>query len=96
MKHFYFEVLLQHNNIKNSLKGEKELTTNRWTALLLNLHERAFNIKYQQGKNIFVSDALSMLLIETKKDVQDVTPLNFYNILTQCISIILIANLHKM
>ena len=57
-----------------------EPPTNRLTSLLLTLWDYAFDVKYQQGKKIFVSNVSNMLYrlhIEADHDVHDIMPLNF-------------------
>ena len=46
------------------------------TALLLKLHEYAFDFKCQQDMRILVGDALSRLNIETNLTVHDIIPLH--------------------
>ena len=57
LKHHDFEVLVDCKASKYLRK--ERVTTNCLTALLLKLHSFNFEHKYQQGKKIFVSGALS-------------------------------------
>ena len=49
---------------------------NRLTAFLWKLQDCKFNLKYQQGKKMFVGDALPKLHNEVEEDVNDVIPFN--------------------
>ena len=52
-------------------KGTNE---NRLTVLVLKLCEYTCDLKYQQGKKMFASGALSRLHIGTVEDVHDIIP----------------------
>ena len=49
---------------------------NRLTALLLKLHDYTFDLKYQQGKKISVTNALSKLHNEANQGVHNAIPFN--------------------
>ena len=51
--------------------------TNRLTLLMLKLCDYTFDLKYQQGKKMFLSDALSRLHIEAEKVIGHLILLNF-------------------
>ena len=78
LRHRYFEVLVDHKAIENLRKGKTEPPTNRLTTLLLKLRDYQIDLKYQIGKQMHTSDALSRLFnSKDSKDLDDVIPLNF-------------------
>ena len=52
------------------------------TTLLFKLHDYTSNLKYQQGKKMFDSGALSSLHIKAEEDVPVVIPLNYLDLNT--------------
>ena len=66
--------MVDHKAIEIYEKARK----NQWQmkALLLEMWDNIFHLKYQQGKKILVSDALSRIDIGAEENVHDVIPLN--------------------
>ena len=74
----YFEVLVDHKDIKYMIKRKTESPTTRLKTLLLKLSEYTIELKYQKGSKVHTSDALSQLHNFTDiPDKKDVIPLNF-------------------
>ena len=59
------------------IKSKHEPTSTRLVTLLDRLNRYTFNLKYLEGSNLKVSDALSRLYSEEKHKISDVIPLNF-------------------
>ena len=47
------------------------------TVPLLKLHDWYFDLKFQQGKKVFVSDVLATTHFEADNDINQVIPANF-------------------
>ena len=74
----YFEVLVDHKEIKYMIKSKTESPTMRLKTLLLKLSEYTIDLKYQKGSEMHTSDALSRLHNFTDTpDQKDIIPLNF-------------------
>ena len=58
---FYFEVLVDHKEIKYMVKSKTESPTRRLKTLLLKLSEYTIELKYQKGSGMHTSDALGQL-----------------------------------
>ena len=79
----YFEVLVDHKDIKYMIKSKTEYPTTRLKTLLLKLSKYTIDLKYQKGSEMHTSDTLSRLQnITDMPDNKDVIPLNFLQHLT--------------
>ena len=73
----YFKAIVDHKVIDYLIKSKHEPTSMRLITLLDRLNHYTFDLKYMEGSNLKVSDALSRLYSEEKHKISDVIPLNF-------------------
>ena len=77
MNNNYFEAIVDHKAIDYLIKSKHEPTSTRLITLLDHLNKYMFDLKYDEGNKLKVSDALSQLYSEEKHKISDVIPLNF-------------------
>ena len=78
LHHRYFEILVDHKAIEHLKKGKDLPSTTRLCTLLMKLKDFTIDLKYQVGREMFTSDALSRLhSLHNAKSNSDVIPLNF-------------------
>ena len=73
----YFEAIVDHKAIDYLIKSKHETTSTRLVTLLDHLNRYTFDLKYLEGSELKVSDALSRLYSEEKHKISDVILLNF-------------------
>ena len=79
LKNRYFKILVDHKAIEYMKKAKHAPTTKRLTVidLLLKLQDFQFDLKYMQGTQMYISDALTQLYTEENHKITDIIPLNF-------------------